>query len=87
MEADHRSRAHGLENPIVAVKYVKEDAPIGHKAYVHVHVSFQSTGLTNISMINAVDEVSLHVRLEERGKGNKKRVCAIEMNQGRGTYL
>ena len=80
MEADHRSRAHQFDNPIVAVKYVKKDAPIGHKTYVHVHVSFQSTGLTNISMINAVDEVSLYVRPKERGKGDKKRVWAIEIN-------
>ena len=87
LEADHRSRAHRFENPIVAVKYVKEDKPIGEKAYVHVHVSFQSTGSTNISMINAVDEVNLYVRPEARGKGDTKRVWAIEMNQGRGTYL
>ena len=46
-----------------------------------------STGLTNISMINAIDEVNLYVHPKEKGKGNKKRVWAIKMNKGRGTYL
>ena len=50
-------------------------------------MSFQSTGLTNISMINLADEVHLYVHPKKRKKDDGKRVWAIEMNQGRGIYL
>ena len=57
------------------------------KYYVHVYVSFQCTGCKNINMVNATDKVNLYVRLEKRGRGDKKRIWAIEMSKGRGTYI
>jgi hypothetical protein len=51
-----RSKVGQFENPIVAVKHVKHqvsDTVNDKKDYVLCHVSFQSTGGTNISMVNA----------------------------------
>ena len=82
-----RSKAARYENPVVAVKHI--DFPEGDekKPYTWVHVSFQSTGSTNITCVNALRELKLFVRKRERGKGDSKHVWAIEMNEGRELYL
>jgi len=51
------------------------------------HVSFQSTGGTNITSVNAFSSVELYVRERNKGKGNQKRTWGIEMNEARETYL
>ena len=52
-----------------------------------VHVSFQSTGSTNITTINAFDQVELYVAQRERGRGGEKQIWVIEMNEAREFYL
>ena len=55
-----RSKVAGFENPIVSVKHVKHqdsDTVNDKKDYVLCHVSFQSTGGTNISMVNALSDL------------------------------
>ncbi len=52
-----------------------------------MHVSFQSTGSCIISSVNALNEVNLYVRKQEKGQGKQKRVWAIEMNEARELYL
>ena len=59
-----RSKVAQFENPIVAVKHVKHqdsDTVNDKKDYVQSHVSFQSTGGTNISTVNALSLVILYV--------------------------
>ena len=73
-----------FEQPIVAVKHVE---PTSGEPYNIVHVSFQSTGSTNIQTVNALSEVSLYVRERNRGRGADKRVWGIEMNHARELYL
>ncbi len=55
--------------------------------YELCHVSFQSTGGTNISMVNALSLVDLYVRKCNKGRGQQKRTWGIEMNEARETYL
>ena len=55
--------------------------------YQVVHTSFQSTSSCNISSVNSLGVVKLHVRKKERGSGTNKRVWAIEMNDARCMYL
>jgi hypothetical protein len=82
-----RSKVARLEQPIIAVKYVTQP-PISEKQdYTLVHVSFQSTGGTNISTINTLDSVDLYVRERNKGQGNTKRTWGIEMNFAREMYL
>ena len=83
--ADHKRKVHRYEKPIILAKFVKIKAP-GDKPYVKVYVLFQSTGSTNILMVNATNKVFLYVREAKRGVGDTKR-CAIEINQGRRTHL
>jgi len=83
---DLRSRVARFENPIVAVKHVVSTTP-REKDYTIVHVSFQSTGSTNIQCVNVLRKVSNFVRRRERGRGDNKIVWAIEMNEGREIYL
>jgi hypothetical protein len=61
----------------------KDNEPVADKKknYVICHVSFQSTGGTNITSVNAMYSVELYVR--ERNKGS----WGIEMNEARETYL
>mmetsp|Transcript_12411 Transcript_12411/g.26936 ORF Transcript_12411/g.26936 Transcript_12411/m.26936 type:complete len:326 (+) Transcript_12411:1665-2642(+) len=73
------------ENPIIAIKQVQ--ATDTAKAYTKTHVSFQSTGCTNISGVNNLPSAGLYVTKRERGRGNNKRVWGIEQNEGRETYL
>ncbi len=52
-------------------------------------MSFQSTGGTNITSVNALSLslVELYVRERNKGRGNQKRPWGIEMNEARETYL
>ena len=85
------SRAARFEKPIVAVKVVFQDKGEEkgdeRQAYVLCHVSFQSTGTTNISCVNSLHECGLYVNKRSRGRAEMKRVWAIEMNEARATYL
>ena len=85
-KVDLRSRVAQFENPIIAVKHVVSTTPC-EKDYTIVHVSFQSTGSTNIQCVNVLHEVSNFVRRRERGRGNNKRFWAIEMNERREIYV
>ena len=49
--------------------------------------SIQSTGGTNISLVNALSEIELYVCERNKGRGSNKRTWAIEMNQPHETYL
>jgi hypothetical protein len=85
-----RSKVARFENPIVAVKHVKHqdsDTVNDKKDYVHCHVTFQSTGGTNISTVNALLLVILNVRDCSKGRGQQKRTWGIEMNEALETYL
>ena len=84
---DQRSKVARFEQPIVAVKHVSANPDTGAKPYTLIHCSFQSTGGTNISCVNALSEVGLYVRERNRGRGENKRRWAIEMNEARDTYL
>ena len=85
-KVDARSRVARFEEPIIAVKHVVSTEP-GKKDYTIVHISFQSTGSTNIQCVNVLKEVTNFVRQRERGRGATKRFWAIEMNEGREIYL
>jgi len=52
-----------------------------------VHVSFLSTGPTNIVGVNALPYVTTYTREKSRGRGEFKRVWKIEMNEARDMYL
>ncbi len=103
-----RSKAARFEQPIIAVKNVKQpkkksstedakvqvttavkdDEPVLEKKdYVICHISFQSTGGTNITSVNAFSYVELYVHERNKGKENQKRTWGIEMNEARETYL
>ena len=79
--------------PIVAVKPVKKVDPNpetgegGKPGYLLTHVSFQSTGSTNIAGVNNIQRCKSYVRKRERGRGKDKRRWGIEMNEGRQLYL
>jgi hypothetical protein len=73
-----------FENPIVAVKQVQ--ATTEDKAYQRTHVSFQSTGATNISGVNNLSLCKLSVSRRERGVGDNKCTWGIEWNEACGTY-
>jgi hypothetical protein len=79
-----------FEKPIIAVKHVKQpdsDTENDKKDYVLCHVSFQSTGETNISTVNALLLVDLYVQDCSKGRGQQKRTWGIEMNEAQETYL
>ena len=73
------------ENPIVAIKQVT--ATETTKPYTKTHVSFQSTGSTNIRGVNNLPSCGLYVTPKSRGQGCNKRTWRIEQNEGRQTYL
>ena len=52
-----------------------------------MHVTFQSTGATNIQGVNIFNEMNRFVRKKERGQGKNKRKWVIEMNEARQLYL
>jgi hypothetical protein len=71
-----RSKVAQFEQPIIAVKHVKHqdsDRVIDKRDYILCHVSFQSTGGTNISTVNALLLVVLYVRNHSKGRGQQKR--------------
>ncbi len=80
-----------FEQPIIAVKNVKHQdsdrESDNKKDYVLCHVSFQSTGGTNISMVNAFLLVDLYVHDCSKGRGQQKLTWGIEMNEAQETYL
>jgi len=90
-----RSKVARFETPIVAVKHVKQpdsdepnsDTEKKANNYTLCHVSFQSTGGTNISTVNALSSVELYVRDRSKGRGQQKRTWGIEMNEAQETYL
>ena len=82
---DLRAKAMRCENPIVAICQVIATSET--KAYTKTHVSFQSTGATNISGVNNLPSCGLYVTQRQRGRGVNKRVWGIEQNEGRATYL
>jgi hypothetical protein len=85
-----RSKVARFEKPIVAVKHVKQpdsDTVNDKKDYVLCHVSFQSTGGTNISTVNALWLINLYVQDCSKGRGQQKRTWGIEMNEAQETYL
>mmetsp|Transcript_19746 Transcript_19746/g.42879 ORF Transcript_19746/g.42879 Transcript_19746/m.42879 type:complete len:324 (+) Transcript_19746:1794-2765(+) len=73
------------ENPIVAIQQVP--ATDVTNAYTKTHVSFQSTGCTNISGVNNLPSAGFYVTIKSRGRGKNKRSWGIEQNEGRATYL
>jgi hypothetical protein len=85
-----RSKVARFEKKIVAVKHVEHqdsDTVNEKKDYILCHVSFQSTGGTNISTVNSLLLVDLYVQDRSKGKGQQKRTWGIEMNEARETYL
>jgi hypothetical protein len=54
--------------------------------YVLCHVSFQSTGGTNISSVNALSSVELYVWERRKGRGIQKRRWGIKMNKACKNY-
>ena len=57
------------------------------KPYTVVHISFQSTGSTNITWVNTLQELKFFVRECLGGNGDSKRIWEIETNKGRELYL
>lgn len=83
--SDKVSKAARFIPPITAVKTTYAEG--GKLGYTRAHVSFQSTGPTNISTVNALNSNSLFVVKKERGRGSEKRKWAVEMNDARLIYL
>jgi hypothetical protein len=85
-----RSKVALFEQPIIAVKHVKHqdsDRVTDKKDYIHCHVSFQLTGGTNISTVNALSSVDLYVRDCSKSRRQQKRTWGIEMNEVQEMYL
>ena len=87
IEVGPRSKAARFERPIVAVKEVKFPEGSDKNSYCVVHISFQSTGSTNITNVNVLYKVEIYASQREKGKGGTKRIRDIEMNEGREFYL
>ena len=79
IKVDHRTRVARFEQPIVVVKHVEQEEGSEKKNYTLTHVSFQSTGGTNISSVNALSENVLYVRERKKGRGKQQRKWGIEM--------
>jgi hypothetical protein len=85
-----RSKVAQFEQLVIAVIHVKHqdsDTVTNKKDYILCHVSSQSIGGTNISTVNALLSVNLHVRECNKGRGQQKRTWGIEMNEAQETYL
>ncbi|CAJ1953548.1 unnamed protein product [Cylindrotheca closterium] len=82
---DDRSKAARFIHPITCVKKFPQDGE--KKAYTRTHVSFQSTGSTNFSTVNAINSSRLYVVKKERGVGKEKRIWGVENNPARTLYL
>ena len=87
IKVDNRTRVARFEQPNVAVKYVKQEEGSEMKDYTLTHVSFQSTGGTNISSVNALSENVLYVRERKKCRGEQQRKWGIEMCNARELYL
>src|SRR5210317_1896359 len=79
------SRVARYCQPITAVKSFPADGT--NKAFTRAHVSFQSTGSTNLSTVNAINSNCLFVAERRRGTGDELRRWGIEMNAARHLYL
>jgi hypothetical protein len=65
-----------------------ENAQPTEITWTRVHVSFQSTSLTNISTVNALNRNKLAVRTKEHGRDKTKVKWAIKiMNTARQLFL
>jgi hypothetical protein len=73
--------------PVNAVAPEDENVQATEITWTRVHVSFQSTSLTNISTVNALNRNKLAVRTKERGRDKTKVKWAIEMKEARQLYL
>jgi hypothetical protein len=85
-----RSNVAQIEQPIIAVKYVKHqnsDTVTEKMDYLLCHVSFKSSGGINISTVNALSSVDLYVNKRNKSRGPQKRTWGIEMNEAQETYL
>jgi hypothetical protein len=82
---DKRTRVAWFEQPIFAVKRVEKDND--KKAYTKTFVSFQSTGVTNISGVNNLLSLTLYVQPQYMGTEKNKFAWATEQNEGREIYL
>lgn len=82
---DKRTRVARFEQPILAIKKVKENGD--QKAYTQTMVSFQSTSGTNITGVNNLLSLTLYVQPKYRGNKNKKFAWAVEQNEARDIYL
>ena len=61
-KVDNRPRVARFEQPVIVVKKVTQtETDSGKHDYTLTHVSFQSTGGTNISSVNALSSVGLYV--------------------------
>ena len=68
IQVSPESKVARFQQPIVAAKFVAPSTS-EEKSYVRAHCSFQSTGGTNISTVNAMLEVNLYVREKSLGAG------------------
>ena len=79
------SRVARFLEPITATKSFPADTV--NKEYTRAHVSFQSTGSTNFSTVNALNSCRLFLSEPKRGSGRDERKWVIEMNEARYLYL
>ena len=80
LSTDKRTKVARFLQPTTAVK--KE--PEGH---IRACVSFQSTGVTNVTSANYLDLNTLFARTKLRGKGSHCQSWVTEMNNARQCYL
>ena len=78
-----RSKAARFVHPVVATKKYCTNGT----HFERVHVSFQSTSSCNITTVNSLNDCRFYVRKKERGRGENRRLWAIEMNEARDLYL
>lgn len=87
-DSSARPKAARFEQPIFAIKVLKEDTTDKEKVSgVMQLTSFQSTSSCNFTSVNALNTMSLYCQPKERGRGLHKRRWAIEMNEARQLYL
>ena len=76
-----RPKAARFLNPIFAVKTSDESQSVMSVT------SFQLTLSCNIACVNTLNSCSLYAHTKERGRKERKRRWAIEMNEARELYL
>ena len=77
IDANERLKMARFEQLIIAVKEVTHQEGSGKSPYVIAHISFQSTGSTNIQCANALSEVMIYVRQRNRGRRDAKQVYGV----------